>query len=116
MYNEIKLLKNNDQRIDTDLEWIEEFYNFLQGELPEQLSFKRGHQPKMTAKKAFAIIYYLQEHFPLLPDHIEMCSNCNSLFDTHSEGIYWETKAKHFCGSCDHLVPLHADRGRKNIY
>ena len=34
MENEIKLLKNNDKRADSDLEWIQEFYMFLQGEVP----------------------------------------------------------------------------------
>ncbi len=113
MKNEIKLLKNNNNRTDSDLEWIDEFYRFLQGEIPENISICRGHKPNMSAKKANTIIWYLQEHFSIFPDTIEKCSNCNSLFDTNSEGIYWETKGKSFCGGCDHLVPYNFDRGKK---
>lgn len=112
MENEISLLKNNDNRTDTDLEWVNEFYKFLQGEIPETISIGKGHKPKMSVKKAWSIIWYLQEHFPLLPDHINKCDNCDELFDCWSEGIYWETKGKHYCGCCQHLVPENYDRGR----
>ena len=113
MYDEIKLLKNNSKREDSDLEWIEEFYEFLQGECPESIHFVRGHQPKLSQKKAFSIIYYLQEHFPVFPDHIERCDNCGGLFDTNCSGLYWETKGQHFCDGCEQLVPEHYDRGKR---
>ena len=74
MSNKINLLKNNNKRTDSDLEWIEEFYNFLQGEVPETIHLPNGHIPKMTAKKAFSIIWYLQEHFSILPDKIVLAS------------------------------------------
>jgi len=90
------LLKNNENKELSDLEWIEEFYEFLQGEIPEGIHLLRGHKPQLSQKKAFAIIWYLQEHFSILPDHIERCDNCGSLFDQDGEGIYWETKGKHF--------------------
>jgi len=113
MIMEMNLLKNNDKREWEDIEWVEEFYEFLQDETPEKIHFPRGHKPQLSQKKAFAIIYYLQEHFSILPDHIEQCDNCGSLFDDWSEGIYWETKGKHFCGGCDYLVPKNYDRGKK---
>lgn len=111
--SEIALLKNNDNKTDTDVEWLEEFFDFLQGKVPEALHFGRGHVPKLNAKKAYSIIYYLQEYLPVFPDYIEVCWNCGSLFDTESEGLYWETKGRHYCGSCDHLVPMNYDRGRR---
>ena len=109
MENRTNLLKNNDKREDSDLEWIEEFYEFLQGTCPDSITMPRGHQPKLTPKKAMAIIWYLQEHFPLLPDHIEQCSNCDGLYDAEAEGLYWETKGKFFCGGCEYLVPINHD-------
>lgn len=113
MENEIKLLKNNNNRTDTDIEWIEEFYYFLQGEMPEGMHLGKGYKPKMTSKKAFAIIWYLQEHFSILPDHIEKCDSCDCLYDGWSEGLYWETKVKHYCGACEHIVPENYDRGKR---
>lgn len=114
MYNEIKLLKNNDKREDTDLEKINEFYRFLTGEkMPETISLCRGHAPKMSEKKAFAIIWYLQEHLSIFPDTIEKCSVCGELYDTGSEGIYWETKGRFYCGGCCDVVPYNYDRGRR---
>jgi hypothetical protein len=113
MKNEINLLKNNDNRDDSDEEWIEEFYNFLQGDCPDSISLPRGHQPKLTPKKAMTIIWYLQEHFPLLPDNIEKCWNCDGLFDTHSGGLYWESKGRHYCNSCQHHVPENYDNHQR---
>lgn len=114
MDNEIKLLKNNDKREDSDLEKINEFYRFLTGEeMPDKISIRKGHKPNMSEKKAFAIIWYLQEHLSVLPDHIERCDVCGELYDEHSSGIYWETKGKNYCGGCDYLVPQNYDRGRR---
>lgn len=113
MSKEIKLLNNNSERDWTDLEWIEEFYNFLQGNIPSSIHLGHGHKSKLSEKKAFSIIWYLQEHFPLLPDSIERCSNCGGLFDTYTGGLYWETKGKHFCDGCEHLVPENYDRGKR---
>ena len=112
MENEIKLLKNNDNRTDTDVEWVEEFFAFLQGTAPANIHFGHGCMPKLSRKKAFSIIYYLQEHLPVFPDHIEACWHCGTLFNTEEEGLYWETKGRHYCGSCDWNVPRNYDRGR----
>jgi len=109
----IKLIKDNENRNLSDLELVTEFYNFLQGVVPENISIGNGHKPKMSEKKAYSIIWYLQEHFSILPDNIEQCSVCKSLYDHNSEGIHWATKGKNFCGACDYLVPYNYDRGRK---
>ena len=111
--NEIRLLKNNQNRTDTDLEWIEEFYQFLQGECPDSITLAWGDQPKLTSKKAFTIIWYLQVHFPILPDRIEKCWNCDDLFDTWSGGLYWESKGRHYCDGCENLVPENYDNNRR---
>lgn len=113
MENEIKLLKNNDNRKDSDLEWVREFYDFLQGDLPESISIGKGHKPKMSSKKAMSIIWYLQEHFPVLPDKIERCSYCEGLYNSWSQGGYWESKMKHFCDGCRHFVPLNYDNSNR---
>lgn len=114
MKNEIKTLKNTDRIIDSDLGRINEFYRFLTGEsIPESISMGRNNKPKMSEKKAFAIIWFLQEHLSVFPDNIERCNTCGELYDTHSEGIYWETKGKFYCGVCCHLVPQNYDKGKR---
>jgi len=113
MKNEIKLLKNNDKKDWSDIEWLEEFNNFLKGEIPEGLCISKHSTPKLTPKKAFTIIWYLQEHFSIFPDNIKKCSNCDELYDCNSEGIYWESKGKHFCSGCDHLVPYNYDNNNR---
>lgn len=113
MRNEITLLKNNADRKWDDLEWIEEFFNFLQGDIPKSIHLLRGHRPKMSGKKAMAIIWYLQEHFPIFPDHIERCDNCGDLFDSDYEGLFWETKGKDLCDACVYLVPKNYDKGKR---
>ena len=111
--NEINLIKNDEHREIEDVEWIQEFFDFLQGEVPEKIYFKRGYVPKLSPKKAFSIIYYLQEKLPVFPDYIEQCWYCGRLFDTDTEGLYWESKNRHYCGSCDHYVPQNYDRGKR---
>lgn len=115
MEHDIKFIKNSvDKTKRTDLEWLEEFYEFLMGnKIPEGISITRGHIPKMTTKKAMTIIWYLQEHLSVLPDNIEKCSVCDSLYDTNATGIYWESKGKHYCGGCDHLVPQNYDNNQR---
>jgi len=109
--NEINLLKNNTDRKLDDVDWVQEFFDFLKGQTPEGVSFRRGHAPKISPKKAFAIIYYLQEHLPVFPDHIEMCWNCGKLFDSYLGGVYWQSKERNYCDVCGDLVPIHHDRG-----
>ena len=106
----ITLLKNNDKRDCTDLEWITEFYKWLQGEKSETLTW--GFKPRLADKKAFEIIWYLQEQFSLFPDTIERCDICGDLFDRTNDGIYWESKKKFYCGGCQYLVPENYDRGK----
>jgi hypothetical protein len=119
MDNEIKFQDNNHThdklRKDwDDLEWINEFYEFLKGDIPEGIKIGKHSNPKITPKKAFTIIWYLQEHLRILPDHIEKCSCCNDLYDTHSEGIYWESKGKFYCGTCEDQVPLNYDNNQRD--
>jgi hypothetical protein len=113
MADKLNLLKNNDNKNLEDQEWIQDFYNFLQGDCPEDLILQRGHQPKLSKKKAFAIIYYLQEILPIIPDSLEQCHNCGSIFDSDKEGLYWQSKGRDYCGNCDYLVPENYDKGKR---
>lgn len=106
---EIKLLKNNNQRDWSDLEWINEFYAFLQGENPDGIETARGYRVKLSQNKAFAIIWYLQEHFPIFPDQIERCCICGDLYDSYASGYSCEVNDKQYCSGCDHMAPESKD-------
>lgn len=90
---------------------VEEFYEFLQGKsIPE--GFYLTHKPKLTAKKAFTIIYLMQEYLHILPKSFEKCDGCDYLFDTECEGFYLDENYKlngktlpkkywgHWCDNC----------------
>lgn len=94
-------------------QWVDEFYRFLQGGCPNGMEIGTHSQPRLSQKKAFTIIWYLQEHLRVLPDHIERCDTCGELYDSHSAGIYWESRGKFFCDGCSYLVPENYDRGKK---
>lgn len=94
-------------------DWIDEFYTFLQGNEVEGVSTSKHCTPKLNEKKAYMIIWYLQEHLRVLPSSIERCDTCGTLYDGDSEGIYWESKGKFFCGGCDYLVPENYDKGKR---
>ena len=95
----IKLLRNNDNKDWSDLEWITEFYEFMQGDIPEGIGLG-GTEMNLTQDQAFTIIWYLQEHFSILPDNIEKCSDCGERYDVDSGGEYMEIEGKHYCGGC----------------
>lgn len=101
MSKQIKLLKNNENRDWSDIEWVNEFYRFLRGELPEGIGMKY-HKPVLTKKQAFNIIWFLQEKFPILPDQIEQCSVCDELYDSYAQGHHSELTGKYYCSeSCE---------------
>lgn len=105
--NEIKLLKElKENRGKSDIKLIDEFYDFLTSKKTEN---QKGLG--LSFKKAFEIIYYLQEYLPVFPDSIEQCWACKRLFDRQSEGLYWESKGRHYCGICEVLVPENYDIG-----
>lgn len=94
----LKLLKNNLDRKWEDVEWVQEFYDFLTGkEVPDNIVIGRGHQPKLTPAKANTIIWYLQEHLSVIPDHIEQCHTCKEWYNSYSQGHYSELTGRCYC-------------------
>jgi len=60
-------------------------FEFLTGEkLPEGVTCS---MPKLPAKKAFSVIWFLQEIMRCLPDNIEKCDGCDVLYDADQEGF-----------------------------
>lgn len=92
-----------------DEQWITEFFEFLQGKQPEGMCISTAHAPRLSPKKAFSIIWYLQEHMRVLPSNIEKCWSCGNLYNSNAEGLYWESKGRHYCGSCEYEVPENYD-------
>jgi hypothetical protein len=89
------------QEQECEYEAIRTFYRFLQGDVPE--GYKVPRFRKLTAKQAFTVIWFLQEACHLLPDSYEMCFNCESIFDSYSEGSYNEKSGRNYCDSCSDL-------------
>jgi hypothetical protein len=110
MESKIKLLKelrdeegHKINEIPDDAELLNKFYQFLISK-------------KISRKKAFSIIYYLQEDLPVFSDEIEQCCVCKSIFDTGWEGLFWQSKGKYYCGACESIVPANYDRGTVENY
>lgn len=83
---EIKLLKETiETKGLTDLELVTRFYEFLINEMG------------LSKKKAFSIVYHLQEHLPVLNEHIEQCSVCGTLYHTWYAGRHSELTGKYYC-------------------
>ncbi len=97
-----------------DIEKVKELYDFLTGGTPEGMFFNKTSKPKMSHKKAFAVIYYLQEHLNIIPDYFELCWNCRDIFNTETDGIYWKSKGRYYCGGCTHLVPGNYDNNQRD--
>ncbi len=78
------------------LEQVDEFYRFLQGELPKEIEMKT--RPKLSERKAFHVIWYLQEHLRIFPDKFERCCRCGVLYDIREQGFI--ERDRPYCGSC----------------
>lgn len=70
------------------IEQVNELYEFLQAKNKEigTLTFKSV--PKLSSRKAFSVIYFLQEHMHLIPDTFERCATCGDLYDSSNEGNF----------------------------
>ena len=73
-----------------DLESANALFLHLQGidHTPTGGSPDLSRSPKLSAAKAFSVIYFLQETLHVIPDTFEMCSRCHKLFNTEGEGIH----------------------------
>lgn len=83
------------------VEKVEELFNFLAyGTLPEGVSL--CHKPvKMGPKRAFSIIWFLQEVTGALESKFERCERCDSIYDREREGMSLEKGRPNFiCGNC----------------
>ncbi|KKN08142.1 hypothetical protein LCGC14_1059540 [marine sediment metagenome] len=96
----------------SQLDKINILYEYLKGEgMPTGVSCL---MPKLKPKKAFSVIWFLQEILHCLPDNIEQCDDCKDLYDTDSEGhilddqydLDGKTLPKKYWGHwCDNCVP-----------
>ena len=66
MENYLKLLKNNEKREWEDEQWVQEFFNFLKGDVPETITLQKPLN--LSDEDAFLIIWYLQEHFSIITE------------------------------------------------
>lgn len=78
------------------IEQTDEFYQFLQGTCPDGIHVK--YPPRLTERKAFAVIWYLQERLRIIPDHYERCCSCGDLYNTSEEGGSFRNR--NYCDPC----------------
>ena len=51
-------------------------------------------RPKLSANKAWSLIWFLQEVVRCLPDHIERCDVCGGLYDSDKEGYHLDDQCE----------------------
>ena len=88
---------DSDSRVqEIRLEHVQELYEFLQGKLPDCISMKP--RPKLSQRRAFQVIWFLQERLGLIPDNYDRCVGCGVIYDSNSEGD--RINYKNYCGDC----------------
>ena len=87
---------------DKDLERTEELFQFLQGNVPEGYTIRRGHLPKLTADQAWTVVWYLGNQYWQVTDRVDRCDVCGALYHSWQEGhcLDYGRKPYHFCESC----------------
>ncbi|MBU1067492.1 hypothetical protein KKE60_06870 [Patescibacteria group bacterium] len=69
------------------IEHIEELMDMLTGtRLPKGMVML--NQPCLSLKQAFSVVWFLQEHLPVLPDNFEQCHVCLAIFDRDHGGCF----------------------------
>lgn len=87
---------------DKDLERTQQLYDFLRGEIPEGYKIAKAHRPKLTDDQAWTVIWYLGNQFWQVPDCVDRCEVCGSLYHAHQEGhcLDYGRAPYHFCDNC----------------
>jgi len=80
-----------------EMKRINTLYEYLQGNLPNGVTC---YAPKLSKKKAFSVIWFLQEVINCLPQKFECCSICGDIYDSESEGHHSDLTGKSYCGNC----------------
>lgn len=93
-----QLVRQNDKK-----DWqqrVEELYAFLRGErLPDKVTMRKD-RPRLSAKAAANVLWFLQECSEVFPDNYEVCSGCDAVYDSYKEGAHDENTGKCYCGQC----------------
>jgi len=93
IYNSKSEAKKKINRFADYKDKIDILYKYLKGEeLPEGVHCR---MPKLSPRKAFSVIWFLQEILHVLPDNIEQCRVCKELFDTDCSGVHIDDQWKH---------------------
>ena len=67
------------------LEQVKELYDMLKGEkLPE--GYYMLKLPDLSARDAFAVIWFIQERLRIIPDKYEKCEACDEIYDDEADG------------------------------
>lgn len=83
-YNKNTISEHQEDSYISNLDKVTELYEFLTGiAIPKDILAK---SPKLSRKKAFTVIWFLQEQTHCLPDYIEQCRECGGLYDSEREG------------------------------
>lgn len=80
------------------LEQVQNFVDMLTGKPVDEMNLT--HQPQLSRREAFSVVYYLQEEMGIIPDHYEMCSECEYIFDSQCAGGTRKSDDAWLCDEC----------------
>jgi hypothetical protein len=87
---------------DKDLERTQEFFEFLQGKLPDGVTVPKKEIPKLSADQAWTVIWYLGNQYWQVTDRVERCDVCGDLYHSWQGGytLDFGQSPYSFCDSC----------------
>lgn len=68
------------------VEQVEDLHAFMMGVNPDGVYVEPPL--KLSSENAMTIIWFLQEHMGVLPDHYNLCVACGQFFDANRQGYY----------------------------
>lgn len=86
------------------LKQVQELYDHLTGKKSiDGIIIEENYN--LTKDQAFGIIYILQEHYKIIPDHYEQCDHCGDIYDSKSEGHNFDCEDCDGCYYCEKDYP-----------
>lgn len=86
------------------VELCEQLYLLLQGVVPKGYHIKPAELPKLSPKKAWTVVWWVQNQHREFPDIVERCDVCQAFYNTECSGTFVDVDSgpRHFCDDCQY--------------
>lgn len=103
------------EKLDYDLKQTRALFGLLQGTVPDGCEIPEAEIPTLSADQAWTVVWWLGNAYWQVPDSVERCDVCGTLYHAHREGecLDFGDAPYFFCDSCINSPEYHAKEATK---